>query len=360
MNKRQEIFLHLAFWAFMLITPLAYMRNGISLVQYLLNCMSPLLVMIVFYVNYLWLAPRYFGTVKHRYYWAVNIVMVVVLGLFMHYWMSHVRLMFDSVATMVHPRDGSPSAIDTLIFAIHDMISLAISAAVGTAINLAMRWRQIENDRLEAEAAAAKAELRALRSQISPHFLLNTLNNIYALAAFDSKRAQKAIQQLSQLLRHLLYDDPDALVKLDDDMKFVENYINLMKIRLADNVEVIFNYTPPARSVFVTSLIGIGLIENAFKHGVSPTEPSFIHISVYVDEMQVVCDIQNSYHPKTDHDRSGHGIGLQQMMQRLSLSYSNRYQWQHGVSEDGKVYRSLLRLDINSAPVQQKNADQAL
>jgi len=348
MNKLHNIYIHLAFWTFMLISPLAYMRNDASLLQYLLNCMSPLLVMTVFYVNYLWLAPQYFGTEKHRYYWIFNVVMVVVFGLFLHYWMSNVRPQFDSIITLTRPRHGGPSSFDMLIFAIHDMISLAISAAVGTAVNLALRWRQIEKERLEAEAATAKAELRTLRSQISPHFLLNTLNNIYALTAFDSNRAQEAIQQLSKMLRHLLYDDPDAKVNLNDDVQFLENYINLMKIRLTGNVEVKFTYTPPESPIFVTSLIGIGLLENAFKHGVSPTEPSFIHINIYVEGTQIVCDIENSNHPKTDNDRSGHGIGLQQVQHRLNLAYPDKHHWQHGVSSDGKVYRSLLRLDTTS------------
>ncbi len=342
------MFLHVAFWAFMLITPLAYMRNDSSLLHYLLNCMSPLLVMIVFYVNYLWLTPKYFCKEKYRYYAVVNITMVVVFGLFMHYWMSQVRTVFDQ-PIQAQPRPGGPSTIDVLIFAVHDMISLTISAAVATAINLAIRWKQNEKERLEAEAATAKAELRTLRSQISPHFLLNTLNNIYALTAFDSSRAQEAIQQLSKMLRHLLYDDPDALVSLDDDVQFLENYINLMKIRLTGNVEVVFNYTPPETPVYVTSLIGIGLVENAFKHGVSPTEPSFIHITICVEGTQVVCDIENSNHPKTDHDRSGHGIGLQQVQSRLDLAYPNKHQWHHGVSGNGKVYRSVLRLETNNA-----------
>jgi len=333
----------------MLITPLAYMRNDSSFLHYLLNCMSPLLVMIVFYVNYLWLTPKYFGKEKYRYYWVVNITMVVVFGLFLHYWMSQVRIVFDPTIA-ARPRPDGPSFFTTLIFAVHDIISLAISAAVATAIHLALRWRQIEKDRLEAEAATAKAELRTLRSQISPHFLLNTLNNIYALTAFDNNRAQEAIQQLSKMLRHLLYDDPDAKVNLDDDVQFLENYINLMKIRLTGNVEVTFKYTPPEKPVFVTSLIGIGLLENAFKHGVSPTEPSFIHVNIYVEGTQIVCEIENSNHPKTDHDRSGHGIGLQQVQHRLELSYPNNYQWQHGVTSDGKVYRSILRLETFSAP----------
>ena len=84
-------------------------------------------------------------------------------------------------------------------------------------------------------------------------------------------------------------------------------------------------------------MLFISLIENAFKHGVSPIEPSFIHITLEADEQQIVCDIQNSNHPKTAGDRSGHGIGLQQVQRRLDLSYYKQYTWQRGISEDGKT-----------------------
>jgi LytS/YehU family sensor histidine kinase len=86
------------------------------------------------------------------------------------------------------------------------------------------------------------------------------------------------------------------------------------------------------------------LVENAFKHGVSPTEPSFIHISIEADEQQMICDIQNSNHPKAANDHSGHGIGLQQVQRRLDLAYPGRYTWQRHISDDGKIYQSKITL----------------
>ena len=91
-------------------------------------------------------------------------------------------------------------------------------------------------------------------------------------------------------------------------------------------------------------MLFISLIENAFKHGVSPTEPSFIHITLEANEQQIVCDIQNSNHPKSADDHSGHGIGLHQVQRRLELSYHDNYSWQRGVSEDGKTYYSKIIL----------------
>ena len=340
MNKVGETLVHAAVWVILFLTPLSFLNRagGFSLLQYLMTCMSPLLVMLVFYANYLWLTPHYFVTGKHRYYFLTNIVMVVTLGILLHYWMDFTHQLFDSAYRSHH----EPSALDAAGFIMRDIFNLTIAAAIATAIQLAMRWQKAEQARREAEAARTEAELKTLRNQINPHFLLNTLNNIYALTAIDTTRAQDAIQQLSKLLRHLLYDYEQPTVPLQNEVEFLENYISLMKIRLPQAVEVQSRFTVRNPQLQVAPLIFISLVENAFKHGVSPTEPSFIHVSIESSEDTIACDISNSNHPKTASDHSGHGIGLQQVQRRLDLAYPGRYTWTKGVSDDGKTYSSRI------------------
>jgi LytS/YehU family sensor histidine kinase len=345
MSRRVTLLVHLALWAIVVLSPLSFMHgSGFSWLQYLMTCVSPLLMMVVFYVNYLWLAPRYFVVGRHRYYGIVNIVMVVSLGIFLHYWMSLVHDHFEPD----HIRERSFTTINIVFFILRDIFNLAVAAIVATGVVLALRWQHSEEARLSAEAARAEAELRNLRSQINPHFLLNTLNNIYALTAIDPPRAQDAIQQLSKMLRHMLYDNQEQYVRLSDEIQFLENYISLMKIRLSSNVDVKVEVDIPKKPILVAPLIAVSLIENAFKHGVSPTEPSFIHIAIRATTEQVVCDIENSNHPKTEKDHSGHGIGLQQVQHRLDLSYPGHYTWNHGISNDGKSYRSVICIDLGS------------
>lgn len=336
--------LHVAVWVILFLSPFTFMRgNGVSLSQSVMTCMSPLLLMVVFYMNYLWLTPRYFVMGKRRYYWFANAVMVVSLGIFLHYWMTFVHSYFEPVR---HYRHYEPTMLDDLFFILRDIFNLIVAAGTATMIILSMRWQHSEEARLEAEAARSEAELRNLRSQINPHFLLNTLNNIYALTAFDTQRAQDAIQQLSKLLRHMLYDNQQSEVALKDEIQFLENYINLMKIRLSQGVDVQFNTTVADPDLRVPPLLFISLVENAFKHGVSPTEPSFVHISLSAEKDRLVCRIENSNHPKTEQDRSGHGIGLQQVQHRLDLAYPGRYEWNKGVSADGKSYVSQITLHL--------------
>ena len=326
MNKHIAGMCHLAFWAFLFLSPLTYWRGtGFNFVHYMLTCMQPLVVMVVFYLNYLVLAPKLFVAGKHRYDLLINVVLLISLGTLVHYWMDFVNGMFV-------PGYRDQDTVGTLSYIARDVLNLAIFAAGATALALARRWVTADQKLKEMEAARAQAELRNLRNQINPHFLLNTLNNIYALTAIDSQKAQEAIQQLSKLLRHMLYDNQQGEVPLSDELAFLENYISLMKIRLSEAVDISFDVTGVKTNPTVAPLIFISLVENAFKHGISPTEPSFVHINFVADGSRVVCSIENSNYPKTPDDRSGHGIGLQQVQRRLDLAYPGRYAWQKGAA----------------------------
>ncbi len=341
LNKQLELFFHVAFWAYMFLSPLTFMRGqGVTLNQYLMTCMTPLLIMVVFYANYLWLTPRLFVAGKHRYFLLINLVMVIALGIGTHYWMDFIHNLYQDTNISRH----KPMAYDNLFFVIRDIINLAIFATVATALILAQRWLHNEQARREAEAARTEAELKTLRNQINPHFLLNTLNNIYALTAFDTEKAQQAIHELSKLLRHLLYNNEQNSVTLQDEVEFLQNYINLMKIRLPQSVRVDTHFSIANPQQRIAPMLFISLIENAFKHGVSPTEPSFINIKIEASQQLINCEIQNSNHPKNASDHSGHGIGLQQVQQRLDLAYPKHYTWKQSVSPDGKVYSSSIQI----------------
>ncbi len=345
MNRRVEILVHTAVWTVLFLLPLTFFNrsNGIDPLRYLMVSMSPLLMMVVFYANYLWLTPHYFVTGKHRYFWVINIVMVIALGIFLHLWMTYTHDHFGNPHDHHRPE---PSWVEFLIFVFRDIFNLAIAAAIATALTLAKRWLKAEATLKDAEAARTAAELSNLRSQMNPHFLLNTLNNIYALTAFDTAKAQEAIQELSRMMRHILYDNQQPFVSLKDETEFLDDYIKLMKIRTSESVKINFETAVRNPRQTVTPMLFISLVENAFKHGISPTEPSFIHIRLAADEHTLVCDIQNSNHPKTASDRSGHGIGLQQVQRRLDLSYPGRYTWERGASADGKIYSSKITISL--------------
>jgi LytS/YehU family sensor histidine kinase len=341
-NKQVAGACHMTLWAYMFLSPMTFWRGtGITLPHYVMISMQPLLLMIVFYTNYLYLAPKFFVEGKHRYDLLINIVMITVLGTFLHYWMDMANDIF-----MPYMARRYDDTLGTIAYILRDSLNLAVFAAGATALALARRWVTADQSVKELEAARAQAELRNLRNQINPHFLLNTLNNIYALTAFDTAKAQETIQELSKMLRHILYDYQQPTVPIKDEVEFLENYVKLMRIRLSESVGVTFTTDIQDSNIQVAPMIFISLVENAFKHGISPTEPSFIRINITADKHFIYCEIQNSNHPKTESDHSGHGIGLQQVQRRLELAYPNHYTWQKGTKENNTIYYSTITIQL--------------
>lgn len=301
---------HIATWGVLFLLPMTLRQ-----IEYPLSLIPTATVVMLFYINYLWLTPRFYMQGQKPVLWVANIVLVTILAIAMHYWLGIGR---------------------GFVF------NMAVSVMIAVSMRLGSLWQESEEARLTAEAARADAELSNLRYEMNPHFLLNTLNNIYALTAFDTRRAQEAIQQLSAMLRHMLYDNMEDKVQMEDEVKFIESYIKLMKIRLPESVKVNFDASEAKNEAKIAPLILIPLVENAFKHGISPTRESFIGISLKADKEQIDFCIENSNHPKTANDESGHGIGLTQVQKRLELTYPNHYRWEYGPSADQTVYRSHL------------------
>ena len=243
-NGFYTILSHIATWGVLFLLPMTFRR-----IEYPLSLIPTMVVIGIFYLNYLWLTPRFYMQGHKVFCWVFNAVLVVVLALLMNRWVGVGRGYF---------------------------FNLAVSVIIAISMRLGSLWQESEEARLTAEAARADAELSNLRYQMNPHFLLNTLNNIYALTAFDTRRAQEAIQQLSAMLRHMLYDNMEDEVQMEEEVKFLESYIKLMKIRLPVTVEVSFDATEARGDVKIAPLILIPLVENAFKHGISSTIPIMI------------------------------------------------------------------------------------
>lgn len=332
--------IHIAVWVVLFLSPWMFFnhREELNMEGYLRLSAVPFSLFIIFYINYLFLTPKYYLNDNKKGFFTANIIFIIAIAIGLHLWMNYTRE-FD-IKRMEPRPDRHPFFF---FFLLRDVFNLTIAAAVATMLVLSERWHKSENVLKELEKARAEAELKNLRNQINPHFLLNTLNNIYALTAFDSTKAQYAIQELSKMLRHVLYDNQQPYQDLKEEVKFLTNYVNLMKIRFTDNVRVDMHIDISENSnAKIAPMIIISLIENAFKHGISPTLPSFIDISIFADCEKIVCDIENSNFPKEDADKSGHGIGLNQVEKRLELSYNNKYEWTKGVSYDKTKYKSKI------------------
>ena len=207
-----------------------------------------------------------------------------------------------------HPPLPRPWQDSVRFFAGNAALYLLVVGA-GVAIRMTGGWYKAEAARQELEHSRTQAELQNLKSQLNPHFLFNTLNNIYSLIQIDADRAQQAVHDLSRMLRYVLYESSCPTVPLAAEVEFLRDYIELMRIRLPRHVEVGVSLPEEPSPTPVAPLLFISLIENAFKHGTSNDRPSFIRIEIHERGGELVCCIRNSCFPKTASDRSGSGIG---------------------------------------------------
>jgi len=153
------------------------------------------------------------------------------------------------------------------------------------------------------------------------------------------------VEELSKLLRYVLYENEGSFVPLYKEADFIRNYVELMKIRVTDNVKVTTNIDiDPNDSTPVAPLLFISLIENAFKHGISQSGQGYINILLKQDDGNITCSITNSNHPKKANDKSGSGIGLEQVARRLELLYRDKYTWERGLDEGKNEYYSNLEI----------------
>jgi two-component sensor histidine kinase len=342
--RYRYLILHLLCWSVLIIVPLFFHSSNDDWQtiwnRYLRWVGNPLAYLVVFYLNYLWIVPRFLLKKNDWKMFLFINLLVLICGLFIidaGHWCA-IRLMPDLANNPPRP----PFRFPRYFWAI---LTLILIIALAVAVRMIQRWQHIEEARKEAEAARAEAELSNLRNQLNPHFLLNTLNNIYALIAFDQTKAQTAVAELSKLLRHVLYENQQDFVPLCKEADFIRNYIELMKIRVTDSVKIDANINiQPNDSTPVAPLLFISLIENAFKHGISPQGTGEIKVDISQAGGDITCEIRNTCYPKRENDKSGSGIGLEQVSRRLELMYPDRYTWEKGKSEDGKQYYSKITI----------------
>ena len=218
-----------------------------------------------------------------------------------------------------------------------------IAAAIG--IRHFIHTRRIRQLLKDEQARHTEAELAWLKNQINPHFLFNTLNNISSLTQIDPDAAQDAIAQLSDLLRYAMYETNKKTVPIQGEVEFMQNYIALMKLRCNDKAEVSAQWSIADRQAEIAPLLFISLIENAFKHGLSSSRPSRIDIRLEQQEGQLVFTCDNTNYPKSDADRSGSGIGIENTRRRLDLLYPHRYQWEQSLEDN--IYHLAITLQSN-------------
>lgn len=254
-----------------------------------------------------------------------------------------------------HPRTLSPSRPPAIIGE-HDIVAIVVLILMFAA-NLGLKFyfkTRSDHERLEhIERENLEQQMEYLKYQLNPHFLMNTLNNIHALIDIDSQQAQEAVIQLSKILRYVLYDSNRPLVSMSKEVEFMKNYVRLMRMRYTDRLRFTVSQPDDGQGVMVAPLLFISFVENAFKHGVSYQEESFIDISGkrYTDASghnRLLWTCRNSKHQRQHQEQTAvprqGGVGMDNVRKRLDLIYGKDYTL--GVNETDDTYEVILDIPL--------------
>ncbi len=232
--------------------------------------------------------------------------------------------------------------IQSVIIAIIDIGFIAGLAATLKFVRIQLGTKEREKILIKEKL---EAELKFLRNQTSPHFLLNTLNNIYALARKKSPKTAEVVMRLSELLRFILYDSNVRWIKLNDEIKLLEGYLELEMIRYNERLSVTFDKKTDNELYDITPLILLPFVENAFKHGISETRfESFIHIDLAVKNGVLNFTVENSTE-QTDIIHTKNNIGLYNVRRQLELTYKH---FNLDVINGDSTFKTFLKLDLKS------------
>ena len=224
------------------------------------------------------------------------------------------------------------------------VIMVLLGFLVSTVMIETREWYEQDRKRKEAEKEKLVSELSFLKSQVNPHFLFNSLNGIYALAIKKSDKTPEAVLQLSDLLRHMLYDADQKQVSLKKEVDYLQNYIQLQRLRLSEDAKISFEVEGDFSSRMIEPMLFIPFVENAFKHGVD-SEGADIRIKLSVKGKHLIFNINNRISKAKSKDASS-GIGLANVKKRLDLHYGDDYVLNQ--SESQGFFEVDLHLNLKS------------
>lgn len=346
-NRKSNMIINTAqglIWACLFILPSAvwyFIASDIKSFGATFHLTTQLLLpaFLVYIINYCLLIPLLLFSSRKKYFYIINSAVILFL--------IAIPIINNGFVPDVpqEVREAFPNAKFLWIAVggiVLKIIFYAVMVAMPVGLKYVMRWNDEKHKMEEERRRNAEAELTWLKNQLNPHFLFNTLNNISSLTQIDADKAQESIGQFSELLRYALYESNVKKVKLTDETEFMKNYIDLMSLRCNEMTRVETRFDSFDESLTISPLLFISLIENAFKHGTSSHKESFVKIDMGIDGEDLVFSCENSIHERASKDRSGSGIGLENMTRRLDLLYPDAYTYRQYIED--RTYIAIVRI----------------
>ncbi|WP_025744029.1 sensor histidine kinase [Aquimarina pacifica] len=341
-NKKITILSHILVWFVLFSMPyiLSYEQQEINRV--VAHFWIPILFYaIIFYLNFFVFIDRYFFTKKTTQFIIINLVLIAFF-IFLKEQIG--EIIFHELIKKRRANTGENTGPPKKLFIYIQMLSYMAPLLFSIALKSTKRWVKIEGERKEAANFKLKSELQHLHYQLQPHFFFNSLNNIYSMIDISPDQAKSSIHSLSKLMRYMLYETNFEMVALTKEIDFLKKYIDLMKLRVSDKTTVNYNFPSKETGIEIAPLLFISLIENAFKHGVSANKNSEITIDMTCNDKTVLFSVENNNFPKKTEDKSGSGIGLQNLEKRLELLYTDKFRFTTNLKDE----RFIATLEIET------------
>lgn len=340
-------------WIFIFTFPLLLMmdyRNK-PLIENLTSVISiyiPLIfAALIFFLNQAFLIPRYFIRGRIKFYVFINIFLVFIAMSFRDLMIflltnpgpisitSAIAHFFDSKEVFAYSRTERFQVF--VLF----LVLVFINCGINIAFSVSLRQTKHAQWFRYREKMALQTELSFLKTQLSPHFLFNTLNNITALIDTNSSHAKKAIVQLSKLLRTILYETKTDYILLEKELEIIKKYNDLERLRLPEDFDFELTTTIENKEAKITPLIFMPLVENAIKHSFCPSLKNYIHVQIQEKNGFITFISENSCCPSTKHKNTQGGIGLNTFIKRMDSFYLNEYSYK--ATQEENSYKVFLR-----------------
>jgi hypothetical protein len=313
--------------------------------------------LIVFLVHNYLLFPQFFIQKKRVLYFSFTLILILLAGIFADFVGDFFNLMPSEPMRMqppgnrppfgneipMGPNQPGPRPFHRLI--IDNALVSILVVGFNAAIKVTVIWQAEEQKNKELEKEKLQTELVFLKNQVSPHFFMNTLNNIHALIDINSEDAKESIIKLSKLMRYLLYDTEQGKTTLAKEIEFIKSYVDLMKLRFTEKVSFKLAFPEFIPNIEIPPMLFTSLVENAFKHGVSYQMESFIEIVMNANKEFLFFRIKNSKHNSDNGIDEKGGIGLENLRKRLDLIYGKGYSIDQ--KENGDFFEINIKLPLN-------------
>lgn len=350
-TPRHVIIVHVLVWVVLFGLPFVYGAESEAAARFARRNFAMLMALcITFYANLLWAIDKLFFQKKYVWFIIANIVIFFLASS----GRSLLNALFDSWEHTAVNR--GPKHHDGMmpLFFFNDFISSMFAVGASLGISLLNNRQKLEIYRKKIENETLTSELNLLRYQIRPHFFFNCLNNIYSLISISPNAAQKAVHSLSRMMRFILYDGSNQTVSLSQEVDFLRSYVDLMKLRLRPEADIQLHLHDGVEDVTIPSLLFIPLIENAFKHGVSPNGEASIVCKMSVADSRLDFYVENLiFESQVEKDGAHSGIGLANLKKRLDIIYGDSCSFSAHPSGDSSSFVAKVSIPLTTKQVKQ-------